>query len=147
MIQIEARPGDIEKIRKQFNMLSSDVQDKIFRSVLRKHAQPVMKKMKELAPVSQHGVTSGNNPHPAGYLKASIGIIGSRKGKYPTVWVRPRFKGKWDPWYEHFPVGGTRRGVQANPFIDRAWDATKAGVTTGIKMDMSRLIQQRINKL
>lgn len=146
MIKIEAELGDLKKIRKQFNTLSSDVQDKIFRSVLRKHAKPLERKMKELAPVSEYG-SKGEYPHPKGYLKASIGIIASRKGRYPTVWVRPRFIGKWNPYYVHFVVGGTRRGIQPNPFIDRAWDATKAGIKSGIHADLSRLIQQRINGL
>lgn len=151
-VKIQADPQDVRRARKQFNMLTRDVQDKIFRAVLRKQAKPVEKKMRELAPVSEHGSSSkqyGSRSHPAGYLKASIGIIGSRKGKYPTVWVRPRFKGKWDPWYEHFPIGGFGRHEMhtPDPFIDKAWNATKAGVKSGIKSDMDRMVQERINRL
>jgi len=149
-IEIKADPEDIRKARKQFNMLSTSVQDKIFRAVLRKQAKPVEKKMRFEAPLSDFGSKSKKYPsrsHPAGHLKASIGIIASRKGKYPTVWVRPRFKGKWNPWYEHFPIGGFGKGETPDPFIDRAWNATKAGVKSGIKSDMNRMIQERINRL
>jgi len=151
MITLQADPKDVEQIKKAFSSLADNVQTRIVRQVLSRNAQPLLRKMRELAPVSKTGGKSKKYPsrnHPAGYLKASIGIIGSRRGKYPTIWVRPRFTGRWDPWYEHFPMAGTSRMKKPpNPFVDRAWESTRATVEAGIASDMTRMIQERIDKL
>jgi len=151
MITIKVDPEDLRQIKRKFNLLSTKVQDKVLRDVIAKHALPVKKKMKVEVPVSKAGMTSKRYPkrsHPPGYLKASIGIIRSRRGgKYPTVWIKPRHKGSWDPWYEHFVVGGYWKRDTPDPFVDRTWIATKSGVKSGIKRDTARMIQDRINRL
>ena len=152
MVTIKADQAKVDQIRRQFQRLETDVQDRIIKNVLAKEAKVVERKMKELAPKSTTGVTGNrlaSRNHPPGYLKASIGIIKSRKGSYPTVWVRPRFKGKWDPWYKHFPMAGTKNydKAQPNPFVDRAWDATQAQVRSNIQRNLERLLQQQINRL
>ena len=151
MIQIKADPQDVEKIKQAFSRLSDNVQNKIMRDVLTQNAKSLLNKMKELCPVSKTGGRSKmytSRIHPPGYLRASIGIIKSRRGKYPTIWVRPRFKGKWDPWYEHFPMAGTKKmAKRPNPFVDKAWEATRSTVESGIKNDLTSMIQDRINKI
>jgi len=154
MLTIKVDPKDVERVKQAFSALSDASQMRVMKDVLVKNAKPLESKMKELCPVSKAGGRSkkyASRVHPPGYLRASIGIIRSKGNKYPTIWVRPRFKGKWDPWYEHFPMAGTeqmrKKGTAPNPFVDRAWDATRATVEARIRNDMTRMIQERIDKM
>lgn len=143
----------IPELKKQFSRLEDNIQKKVlFRAIL-KNTKVLENKMKELCPVRKAG-TGGiskrypSRNHPSGYLRASIGTIKSRPGRFPTVWVRPRFRGKWDPWYEHFPIGGTQNyEVRPNPFVDKAWAAVGGQVTSGLMNDLERQIQEEINRL
>jgi hypothetical protein len=141
----------LPEVKKQFSYLSDKIQKKVlFRAILQ-NTKVLENKMKELAPVrTSVGGISKQYPsrnHPAGYLRASIGTIKSRGTLYPTVWVRPRFRGKWDPWYEHFVMGGTVHIKKINPFVDRAWASVGAQVTAGLTNDLERQIQQEIDRL
>lgn len=145
----------IPELKKQFAKLEDNIQRKVlFRAIL-KNTKVLENKMKELAPVrgKTHPDTAGNSKrypsrnHPPGYLRASVGTIKSRAGRYPTVWVRPRFRGKWDPWYEHFPMAGTKDIKETNPFVDKAWEQVGSQVTAGLTNDLERQIQDEINRL
>lgn len=52
-------------------------------------------------------------PRRTGYLSRSVSV---RSGRDGSVSVGPR------AWYRHFVIRGTRRGVRANPFVDRGVD-------------------------
>jgi len=151
MIHIELKPEEVEQIKKQFSALSDTVGKKVFVKVLKNNTRVLENRMKALCPVSKYG-SQGNRlasrNHPPGYLRASIGTIVGKGKEYPAIWVRPRFRGKWDPWYEHFPMAGTKKMKKApNPFIDKAWEEVGESVKTGLLTDLERQIQAEINKL
>lgn len=155
MIRIEIPPGEIDKIKRQFNRLSIDAQDKVLRQVMRRQAKPVMDRMKSLVPVSETGGVSQkytSRQHAPGYLKKTIGIVVSRKGKPPIVWIGPRFTRKFDPWYAHLPqmvhkVGRGGKTTKRTEFVTDAWNQTKAQVMAGVLKDTERMLQEQINKL
>jgi HK97 gp10 family phage protein len=151
MIQVDFKMVGNEQLQKQFSALGERVQKRIMIRALKKCTKPLETRMKELAPVSEKGV-SGNKlssrNHQAGYLKASIGTVVGRGSNFPAVWVRPRFKGKWDPWYMHFPMAGTKRMKKdPNPFVDEAWSQMESQITESLKTDLETNIQNEINRL
>ena len=86
--------------------------------------------------------------HPPGYLKASIGVIVGKGTTFPTIWVRPRFQGSWDPWYEHFPMAGTKKMKKMpNPFVDKAWQEVGGQVEASLEKDLTIEIQRAIDAL
>lgn len=149
---MEINTRDLAEIKKQFSALDQKIRKKVFVKVLKNNTRVLESKMKELAPVSTSG-TSGNKRypkrnHPPGYLRATIGTIVSKRGDYPTIWVRPRFKGRWDPWYEHFPMAGTKNyNVEPDPFVDKAWEQVGESVQTGLVTDLEKQIQAVIDKI
>lgn len=151
MVGFHVDTADLNKAIKEFSDLGEAVQKKIFVKVLKNNTRALEGRMKTLAPVSPRGVSGSklaSRNHPPGYLKASIGTIVGKKGRYPTIWIRPRFRGKWDPWYEHFPMAGTKKmKVAPNPFVDNAWKELGAQVEMGLKTDLEKQIQAEINKL
>jgi len=151
MIHIELKPEEVEQIKKQFSALSDTVGKKVFIKVLKNNTRTLENRMKALCPVSKygsHGNRLASRNHPSGYLRASIGTIIGRGKDYPAIWVRPRFRGKWDPWYEHFPMAGTKRRKQPPiPFVDKAWEEVGESVKTGLLTELERQIQAEINKL
>jgi hypothetical protein len=151
MIGVRYEVEGLPELMNQFSALGERIQRRVFMNALKKNAAPLVEKMKELCPVSEHGVNGErleSRNHPAGYLKASIGIVVGTGSQYPTVWVRPRFKSVWDPWYEHFPMGGTKVMEKAPvPFVDMAWDEMGAMVQRSLEENLINDIQAEINKL
>ncbi len=64
-------------------------------------------------------------PVRSGALRKSVKATRASKGDKPGAIVGPRI------WYRHFVIGGTKRGVSANPFVTRVADAN-AGNTARI---------------
>jgi hypothetical protein len=68
-----------------------------------------------------------------GATKRSVSVRGvkPRPGSATGVSVGPRI------WYRHFVIGGTSRGIEANPWvqrgIDRAAPAVRATLNSGLK--------------
>lgn len=60
------------------------------------------------------------SPVRSGKLRKSIKATRATKRDKPGAIVGPRI------WYRHFPIGGTSRGVKANPFVSRTADANSA---------------------
>jgi hypothetical protein len=152
-IKIDTQINGMPELKKAFSKLSDNLQRRVLLKAIVRNTKVLEQKMKQYAPVRE-SAAQGNSKkypsrnHPVGYLRASIGTIKSRAGKYPTVWVRPRFKGKWDPWYEHFVMSGTsNRQVAPVPFVDMAWEAVGKQVESGLKNDLERMIQEEINRL
>lgn len=151
MIGFQLNEQEFKEVKRQFSALSVTIRKKVFVKVLKNNTRALENRMKALAPVSQHGTSGNKNPtrnHPPGYLRASIGTIVSRGTDLPTIWVKPRFKGKWDPWYLHFPMAGTKKmKKEPNPFVDKAWGELGETVRTGLLKDLEQQIQAEINKL
>jgi hypothetical protein len=152
-IKIDTQIDGMPELRRAFSKLPDNLQRRVLFKAIVRNTKVLEQKMKELAPVRDNANQGKSKKypsrnHPVGYLRASIGTVKSRSGKYPTVWVRPRFKGKWDPWYEHFVMSGTaNRKVAPVPFVDMAWDSVGAQVENGLKNDLEQMIQQEINRL
>ncbi len=56
-------------------------------------------------------------PVRSGKLRKSVKATRASRGDKPGAIVGPRI------WYRHFVIGGTKRGVKANPFVTRVADA------------------------
>jgi hypothetical protein len=139
-------------VKLKLQKISQSIDSKVLFSVLLTSSKVLVDKMRELAPRSERGGRSkryASRRHPPGYLKASIGQVKGRGKEYPTVWVRPRFTGGWDPWYAHFPMWGTEPMRQAkkrvkkipNPFVDRAWAEVGSTVKSNITTLINSIVQ------
>ncbi len=64
-------------------------------------------------------------PVRSGKLRQSVKATRATRGDKPGAIVGPRI------WYRHFVIGGTKRGIKANPFVTRVADAN-AGNTARI---------------
>jgi HK97 gp10 family phage protein len=132
-------------VKLKLQKISQSIDSKVLFSVLLTSSKVLVDKMRELAPRSERGGRSkryASRRHPPGYLKASIGQVKGRGKEYPTVWVRPRFTGGWDPWYAHFPMAGTKQMKKApNPFVDRAWAEVGSTVKSNITTLINSIVQ------
>jgi HK97 gp10 family phage protein len=142
--------GNVE-LQAQFSALQDRIQKRVLIKALKGCTKPLESKMKELCPVSKEGVSGErleSRNHPAGYLRATIGTIVGKGDKYPVVWVRPRFGNGHDPWYEHFPMAGTKfMTKQPTPFVDMAWDQMGPEIEASLKDDLEKNIQAEIDRL
>ena len=145
-------------------------------SILRNVANSTVKAARVFAPKSkQPHIVSGSRARKViqpGALKKSIGKITGRKGaskKNPTIYVGPRAKGKHDGFYgawvheghniyrtgfkrkrsgnSRYNARGAKRQTTKNPFMDKAYNATKGGVTAEAEKRTVKFIQRRINRL
>ncbi len=125
--------------------------------VLRQVAKPTVAAARAQAPV-------GNKTHKRysrkdgtvlatyqpGNLKKSIGNITGKRGLgkvNAVLYVGPRSKGrKYDGYYGGMVHGGTKF-QRPNPFMDRAYNQTKAMVTKDAEVKVAAAIQKQINRL
>jgi hypothetical protein len=134
--------------------------------ILRQISKPTLRAAKVLAPVSKRSHMARGVKIEPGNLKKSIGNI-TGKGGNPTIYVGARVKGKNKGWYAHFVHEGInsyskgfkrkrKKGANSsaaigrstgNPFLTKAYQATKNVVTADAETRMARFIQRRINKL
>jgi hypothetical protein len=151
MIITKIEITEYERVIKEFSALSDTIRKKVFVKVLKNNTRVLENRMKALCPVSRTGMKGTKNrpAHPPGYLRASIGTIVGKGKDFPTIYVKPRFKGKWDPWYEHFPMLGVAgfKETEPHPFVDKAWEEVGGEVKTGLLTDLERQIQFEIDKL
>lgn len=151
MIAVEYKVEGMDKLQEQFSALGEHVQKKVVINALKKCTKPLEDCMKMLCPVSETGVSGerlASRNHPPGYLRASIGTIIGRGTEHPTVWVRPRFSSSLDPWYEHFPMAGTKNMTATpRPFVDEAWGMYGDVVGDSLKTDLEKNIQAEIDRL
>lgn len=122
--------------------------------VLGQVANPTVKAATNEAPKSkkQH-IISGKRARKVidpGNLKKSIGKITGKRGlgkENAVLYVGPRSKGKKnDGWYGMFVNKGTKK-QKANPFMQRAYEQTKGGVTADAEAKVAAYIQKQINRL
>lgn len=150
MIQTKIEIVGYQEIIKQFSALDDRIRKKVFVKVLKNNTRVLENRMKTLCPVRKTGGFSKKYPsrnHPPGYLRASIGTVVGRGLDYPTIWVKPRIRGKWDTWYKHYLMAGTEKIETPNPFVDKAWEEIGPTVKSGLLTDLGRQIQSEINKL
>lgn len=152
MIKVEFKMEGMEELQRQFSALGERIQKKVLVRSLKKCAKPLEDRMKANCPVSKTGTTGerlASRNHPPGYLRATIGTIVSRGSEFPAIWVRPRFRGNWDPWYEHMVMGGSAayKDAKANPFVDKTWQEMGAQVESSLTQDLETNIQDEINRL
>ena len=85
-----------------------------------------------------------------GNLKKSIGKITGKRGlgkQNAVLYVGPKSKGKKnDGWYGMFVEKGTVK-QQSNPFMNRAYEQTKGGVTANAEVKVTKYIQKQIDRL
>jgi hypothetical protein len=150
MIAVGYKFEGLDKLKGQL-LTFSDREKVAVINALKKCTKPLEDCMKMLCPVSETGVSGekiAKRNHPPGYLRASIGTIVSLGPTYPTVWVRPRFTGSLDPWYEHFPMAGTENyTVAPRPFVDEAWGMYGDVVEDSLKNYLEKNIQAEIDRL
>jgi len=83
-------------------------------------------------------------------LKKSIGKITGKRGlgvQNAVLYVGPKSKGvKNDGWYGMFVNKGTVKQA-ANPFMDRAYEQTKGGVTADAEVKVAKYLQRQIDRL
>lgn len=122
--------------------------------VLGQVANPTVKAARGQAPISKRShVQSGKRSRKViqpGNLKKSIGKITGRRGlgkRNAVLYVGPKSKGrKNDGWYAKFVQHGTVKQT-ANPFMKRAYQQTKGGVTADAEVKVARYMQKQIDRL
>jgi HK97 gp10 family phage protein len=134
--------------------------------LLRQIARPTLQAAKNNVPIANKKHKARGKLINPGNLKKSLGTITGR-GDNPTIYVGPRAKGGNDGWYGHFVEYGVnkyakgfrRRRTQganngsalgrtrANPFMQRAYDSTRGGVTADAESKVAAYIQRRIDNL
>lgn len=142
------------------------------KAILRRVARPTVKAARSFAPKSSQPHRARKTLINPGNLKKSIGTITGRKGnskKNPTIYVGPRVKGKHDGFYGawvHDGVNIYRKGFKRNrkgnkgynasgaktrtnpqPYMDKAYNATKGKVTADAEKGVAKFIQKKIDKL
>lgn len=116
-------------------------------------ANPTVKAAKSLAPVSvkPHVLKRKNQRYGTvispGTGKRSIGKKTMRKSVNPMITVSPRSARRADGFYlRQFVIPGTKK-INANSFIDKAYDQTKGGVTADAEKRVAKYIQKQIDRL
>lgn len=148
LVEIEG----FDQLRQQISKLGKDsLKRREMLKILRQSAKATVRAAKREAPVSAAPhLVSGRRTRKViqpGNLKKSIGNITGRSKTIPTIYVGARAKRNHDGWYAHFVHGGTRSGIQPNPFMDRAYNQTKGQVTPDLEQKVARYVQKQINKL
>lgn len=140
--------------------------------ILRKVAQATVKAARQAAPVSDRPHKGRSRVIQPGNLKKSIGTITGKKGTSRTnavVYVGPRTRGQYDGYYGNWVhegvnlyrggfkrnrrgnsaanARGSKRQTEGNPFMIRAYNATKGKVTADAEQKVAAFIQKRIDRL
>ena len=70
-----------------------------------------------------------------------------RKSANPMITVSPRSTRRADGFYlRQFVIPGTKK-INANPFIGKAYEQTKGGVTADAEKRVAKYIQKQIDRL
>ena len=156
-----------EELKRKIEQLASDKDKKTeMLLILRQIAKPTLNAARVLAPVSKRKHKARGVLINSGNLKKSLGNI-TGKGANPTIYVGARAKGVNKGWYAHFVHDGVnhyskgfkrkhKKGANSssaigrlvgNPFLTKAYESTKSGVTADAERKMAIFIQRRIDKL
>ena len=130
-----------ENVKKALNRLADmGARKRDISAVFRTATKPLIQAGKQEAPigtVKTYSKRYTSRRHKPGTLRGSIKFFTSKK--YKSTWyVTPGPKG----WYKHFIGLGTRRGIQPNPFMARAWDKAGGGVISKIEKGLWDLVEK-----
>lgn len=142
------------ELQSQLKKLNDKVTKREMLKVLGQVANPTVKAAKSAAPQSKkEHLISGKRARKIiqpGNLKKSIGKITGKRGlgkQNAVLYVGPKSKGKKnDGWYGMFVNKGTVKQT-ANPFMDKAYNQTKGGVTADAEAKVTAYIQKQITRL
>lgn len=146
-----------KELNAKIKTLPDKVKKREMLKVLRIAAKPTVAAARQEAPVGdkvhkRYSRRDGSvlGVYDPGNLRKSIGNITGKKGlgrANAVLYVGPRSKGKkYDGYYGHMVHSGTKT-QSANPFMDRAYNRTKAQVTADTEKKVAKLIQRQIDKL
>ena len=123
-------------------------------------AKVVRKSIRQATPKSKGKKTAGGGRkvQPNGTLRRSVKSGLRRKGyaKDPNLFAAAVFTdrdfsyGKADGWYAHFVNFGTKKGINAVPFMENGFNAAKKAAELKIKFGIytrTKQLQQKINML
>lgn len=156
-----------KELQAQIKKLPDKVKRKELHKVLKQVAKPTVLQAQFEAPIRSFTKKAKTPP---GTLKRSIGTIVGKKGRSrinAVVYVGPRAKGKFKGWYGHIVHNGrniyqkgfkrkhkkgansfgAKTRVKANPFMQRAYAKTGAGVTAEAEVQVTKYVQRQINRL
>lgn len=149
LVQIEG----FDKLERKIKSLSNDkVKRKEVLKILGQVANSTVSVARAEAPKSKkpHSISGKNRAtrvFQPGNLKKSIGKRVMRRARNPMLVVRARSTKKYDGFYgRQFVIKGTKK-QKANPFMARAYQKTKGGVTRESEQKMARYIQKQIDRL
>jgi HK97 gp10 family phage protein len=81
-----------------------------------------------------------------GTLKKSIGRKKARNAPVALVGPRAGSSLKNDGWYGHFIEDGTKRGIEANNFMKRAWAQTQNQVFADYSVELDKSLEKYLNR-
>jgi hypothetical protein len=112
--------------------------------IFKDNMQPLIAAGKAQAPKGNYKTTGKqrltSRAHKSGTLKRSIKFKVSKKFKsvYYVLAGGSNSPGT-NAWYAHMVARGTKRGITANLFMDRAWDSLGNSILSGIEKDLWQL--------
>lgn len=141
-------------------------------AILRKVARATVNAARKFTPVSNKPHRGRSTVIQPGNLKKSIGVIRGKKGSARTnavVYVGPRARGKYDGYYGAWVhegkniyrsgfkrnrsgnrkanLKGAKKRTEGQPYMDKAYNATKGQVTQDAEKSVAKYIQKRIDRL
>jgi HK97 gp10 family phage protein len=151
------------------NMLSATTGGKILDDSLKKGSATIRKSIRGVTPkydgvktatTGARGSGKRRKKQPTGTLRRSV-KNGLRKKGYArdrnlfaaAVFTKTDVEAysKDDGWYAHMVHFGTKRGIRANPFMDKGFNKIKAGVNLKIKSEIIKgvvkVTERKINNL
>ena len=159
-----------DQLSKKLKQFPDKVKKREVTRLLRKAAGSTVKAARQEAPQSErvHTLRGGKKVQP-GNLKKSIGVQTARRSRNPMVVVRPRTAKRYNAYYAGFVIFGhniyrrgfrrNRRGnrkanakgavsrVESNPFMNRAYNATKGRVSAQAVRGVEKYIQKQLKRL
>ena len=143
-----------EELRQKLLLLPDKVTKREMLKILGQVANATVSAARSNAPQSKkEHIISGKRTRKIiqpGNLKKSIGKITGKRGlgkENAVLYVGPKSKGiKHDGWYGMFVEKGTKK-ITANPFMNRAYEQTKGGVTADAEAKVTAYIQKQIDRL
>lgn len=142
MIQVEG----YDELKRQLKKLKDAPKRREILKIQRQVAKPLVEKSKLTAPEG-----------PTGNLVDSIGTVTGRNKKNPNTYVTARVKRGNKGHHAHLVHEGTvdrkkKNGrstgtMPANPFLQRAFDATETGLVMNYEKELGRYFKRAIKRL
>ena len=120
---------------------------KALRQVLRKAATPVVRAVKANTPISDRD--DFDTTHKIGDLKRSIGKITGKSKDFPTIYVGPRVKRKWQikgyigQWVED-GVSNPVVNFSGRRYMKKGYEASRGQATMSIRNGMIKILKKHL---